>query len=61
MAAEPVKAAGSDDVRRKFRQALERKQGQRHASAESAEHDGSRKSHGARGPTQARQFRRKTG
>ncbi|MGH3368232.1 MAG: DUF5302 domain-containing protein [Nocardioidaceae bacterium] len=61
MAAEGAKSGESDDVRRKFREALERKQGQQHASAESAEHDGSRKSHGTKGRTQTRQFRRKTG
>jgi hypothetical protein len=50
-----------DDVRRKFREALERKQDQRHASAKSAEHDGSNKSHGTSAPTKGRGFRRKTG
>jgi hypothetical protein len=52
---------GTDDVRAKFRAALERKNRQRHASAESAEHDGSNKSHGAATPTKGRGFRRKTG
>jgi hypothetical protein len=52
---------GDDDVRRKFREALERKHEQRHASAESAEHDGSNKSHGTSVPTKGRGFRRKTG
>lgn len=51
----------SEDVRRKFREALERKHEQHHASAESAVHDGSNKSHGATEPKQTRQFRRKTG
>jgi hypothetical protein len=52
---------GTDDVRRKFREALERKHQQRHASAASAERDGSEKSHGAPVPTKGRGFRRKTG
>jgi hypothetical protein len=50
-----------DDVRRKFREALERKRDQQHASAKSAKHDGSNKSHGANGPTKGPGFRRKTG
>ncbi len=49
-----------DDTRRKFREALERKQHRQHATAESAEKDGSEKSHGAQGPTKARTFRRKS-
>jgi hypothetical protein len=52
---------GTDDVRAKFREALERKHQKRHASAASAEHDGSNKSHGAAGPTKGPGFRRKTG
>jgi Family of unknown function (DUF5302) len=52
---------GSDDVRRKFREALDRKAERQHASAESAEHDGSHKSHGTGNPTRGRPFRRKTG
>jgi hypothetical protein len=52
---------GGDDVRRKFREALERKQEKQHASAASAEHDGSNKSHGTHGPTKGPGFRRKTG
>jgi hypothetical protein len=52
---------GTDDVRRKFRAALDRKHQQHHASAESAEHDGSNKSHGANTPTKGPGFRRKTG
>jgi hypothetical protein len=54
-------AKGTDDVRRKFREALERKHRQHHASAASAEHDGSEKSHGAAVPTRGPGFRRKTG
>lgn len=52
---------GADEVRKKFREALERKQEQHHASAESARRDGSDKSHGTAGPTKGRNFRRKTG
>jgi hypothetical protein len=51
----------SDDVRRKFREALDRKAARNHASAQGAGHDGSHKSHGTPNPTQGRQFRRKTG
>ncbi len=60
MAASP-NAKGADDVRRKFREALERKQQKHHASAASAERDGSDKSHGAAVPTKGPGFRRKTG
>ena len=60
MAASPD-AEGADDVRRKFREALERKHERHHASAESAEHDGSKKSHGTATPTKGPGFRRKTG
>jgi uncharacterized protein DUF5302 len=49
-----------DETRRKFREALDRKQHQQHASAEGAERDGSEKSHGAKGPTKGRTFRRKS-
>ena len=48
------------DMKAKFREALEKKKGRQHASAEGAEHDGSDKSHGANGPTEAREFRRKS-
>jgi Family of unknown function (DUF5302) len=51
----------SDDVRRKFREALDRKAERQHASAEGVERDGSHKSHGTRNRTQGRPFRRKTG
>jgi hypothetical protein len=47
------------EVKRKFREALERKQHQQHASAAGGVHDGSEKSHGAKGPTKGRSFRRK--
>ncbi len=48
-----------DEMKRKFREALERKRGS-HASAESVDHTG--KVHGAHGPaTNRRSFRRKSG
>jgi len=48
-----------DEVKRKFREALERKRGS-HASAESVDHTG--KVHGAHGPAASRRsFRRKSG
>lgn len=60
MAASDAQSA-NDDVRRKFRVALERKSGRHHASAASAPHDGADKSHGAAVPTKGPGFRRKTG
>ncbi len=51
---------GKDDLKAKFREALEKKNNRHHASAEGAEHDGSNKSHGANGPVEAREFRRKS-
>ena len=48
-----------DEMKRKFREALERKRGT-HASAEAADHTG--KVHGAHGPAASRRsFRRKSG
>lgn len=58
---EPDQAAVEDDTRRKFREALERKQQRQHATADAAARDGSEKSHGAQGPTKGRTFRRKSG
>lgn len=49
-----------DDMKAKFREALDKKKNKSHATAEGAEHDGSEKSHGANGPTEAREFRRKS-
>lgn len=49
------------ETRRKFREALDRKQQHQHASAEEAVDDGSSKSHGATGPTTGKMFRRKSG
>lgn len=48
------------DMKARFREALEKKNSNKHASAEGAEHDGSEKSHGATGPTMAPEFRRKS-
>lgn len=48
------------DMKAKFREALEKKNNRSHATAEGVEHDGSDKSHGATGPTEAREFRRKS-
>ena len=48
------------DMKAKCREALEKKNGKHHATAEGAEHDGSEKSHGANGPTQSPEFRRKS-
>lgn len=47
-------------MKAKFREALEKKKGKHHATAEGVEHDGSEKSHGANGPTQSPEFRRKS-
>jgi hypothetical protein len=48
------------DMKSKFREALDKKNANKHASAEGVERDGSEKSHGADGPTGAREFRRKS-
>ena len=48
------------DMKARFREALEKKNASKHASAEGVERDGSDKSHGADGPTGAREFRRKS-
>ncbi|MGH3359245.1 MAG: DUF5302 domain-containing protein [Nocardioidaceae bacterium] len=49
-----------DDIKAKFRAALDKKNEHHHASADSAEHDGSEKSHGTTEQTQAPMFRRKS-
>jgi hypothetical protein len=55
-------ASDSDDVRRRFREALDRKQRKRHGSAAGADPGGEDKSHGASGPVKSqRTFRRKSG
>ncbi|MGH3470425.1 MAG: DUF5302 domain-containing protein [Nocardioidaceae bacterium] len=58
---EPDGDPAADDIRQKFRDALDAKQRRSHASAQSVSRDGSEKSHGATGPTKAREFRRKSG
>ncbi|MCW2752550.1 MAG: hypothetical protein JWR83_3660 [Aeromicrobium sp.] len=50
----------AEDMKAKFREALDKKNTNKHASAEGVERDGSEKSHGADGPTSAREFRRKS-
>ncbi|MCW2801087.1 MAG: hypothetical protein JWQ70_2559 [Aeromicrobium sp.] len=50
----------AEDMKAKFREALDKKNSNKHASAEGVERDGSEKSHGADGPTSAREFRRKS-
>ena len=49
-----------EDIKAKFREALEKKEAHHHASAERAEHDGSDKSHGTADRTDAPMFRRKS-
>ena len=49
-----------DDMKAKFREALEKKQKHQHATAEGAEHDTSEKSHGADKPIEVKEFRRKS-
>jgi hypothetical protein len=49
-----------DDMKAKFREALEKKQKHKHATAEGAEHDTSEKSHGADKPIEVKEFRRKS-
>ncbi len=49
-----------DDMKAKFRKALEKKEKNQHATAEGAEHDTSEKSHGADKPIEVKEFRRKS-
>lgn len=56
----PKAEGGASDMKARFREALDKKNASKHASAEGAEHDGSEKSHGATGPTMAPEFRRKS-
>lgn len=49
-----------EDLKAKFREALEKKHEHQHASAEAAAHDGSEKSHGTADRTEAPMFRRKS-
>ena len=58
--AAPVEEAQDDDVKRKFREALERKQAQRHRAEQSAGNSG--KAAHSNGPVAGkRSFRRKSG
>jgi Family of unknown function (DUF5302) len=59
----PTESEGSgDDLKRKFREALERKQDQQTDGKEGTEEKGSSKIHGAHGPAKSqRSFRRKSG
>lgn len=50
----------ADDVKAKFREALDKKKHRHHATAEGAEHDGSEKSHGSSKPIDQPEFRRKS-
>lgn len=50
----------NDDLKAKMREALEKKAEKHHASAESAETDGSEKSHGSDKPIAQPEFRRKS-
>lgn len=51
----------ADEAKRKFREALEKKQHKHHATAPGAVHDTSEKSHGAQKPVEKQTFQRKTG
>ena len=63
MASEPDPTAGDDDdVKRKFREALERKRGQHPDKVGDAEGRDPSKVHGTHGPAASRrEFRRKSG
>ena len=50
----------AQDMKAKFREALEKKQKNQNATAEGAEHDTSEKSHGADKPIEVKEFRRKS-
>ena len=49
-----------EDMKAKFREALDKKKTKHHATAEGADHDGSEKSHGADKPIEVKEFRRKS-
>jgi hypothetical protein len=58
----PTDGTDVDDVKRKFREALERKHGNRSGAAMAEEAEGHQKVHDAHGPAHTqRQFRRKSG
>ena len=50
----------AQNLKAQFRDALEKKQQQHHATAKGAEHDTSEKSHGADKPIEVKEFRRKS-
>ncbi len=59
MRPEEVDVTDPDEIKAKFREALERKKEHHHPTAEGLEHDGSEKSHGAERPLDQPEFRRK--
>lgn len=52
--------ADQEDMKAKFRAALEKKNSKHHATAQGADHDGSEKSHGSDKPIAQPEFRRKS-
>lgn len=52
--------ADQDDLKSKMREALDKKSKKHHPTDESAEHDGSDKSHGSDKPIAQPEFRRKS-
>ena len=50
----------SEDIKAKFREALDKKHEKHHPTAEGVDHDTSEKSHGAGGPTESPEFHRKS-
>lgn len=61
-AADPQEGGEREDVKRKFREALERKQGRTAQQGEGTEKGDRSKIHGAHGPESSqRSFRRKSG
>lgn len=60
--AEPMELGAADEMKRKFREALERKQGKNTAANASASGKDPSKAHSAHGPAGSRRsFRRKSG
>ncbi|MGJ9413420.1 DUF5302 domain-containing protein [Aeromicrobium sp. CF4.19] len=53
-------SSSDEDVKRKFREALEKKHERHHATADGVEHDTSEKSHGSDKPIEVKEFRRKS-
>lgn len=50
----------TEDVKAKFREALDKKKERHHPTAEGADHDGSEKSHGAAKPIEQPELHRKS-